>query len=104
MTQEDHVVAITLFSRTYQIKCPSDEVAQLQEAANYLSAEMQKINQSSHTSNMERLAIVTALNVTNELMLLKGQKNNYIDVMHDQLKSLQTRIQSFLHAKEEALA
>lgn len=101
MTNSEHVVTITLFDRTYQIKCPMEEAAILQKSAKYLDEQMRKINQTSQSNNTERLAIVAALNVTHELMALKNQKNSYIDSMHDQIKSLQHRIQKFLGAKEE---
>ncbi len=101
MTNSEHTIAITILDRTYQIKCPPEEAAQLQESARYLDSQMRKTNQSSQTYNTERLAIVAALNIAHELMILKNQKNAYIDVMHDQIKSLQVRIQKFLGVKEE---
>ena len=101
MTNSEQVIAITILDRTYQIKCPPEGAVQLQESAKYLDAQMRKINQSSQSNNIERLAIVAALNVTHELMAFKNQKNAYIDVMHEQIKSLQHRIQKFLGTKEE---
>lgn len=104
MSNAEHVIAISIMDRTYQIKCPQEEAAQLQESAKYLNAEMRKVNQSSQSVNTERLAIVAALNIAHELMMLKNQKNTYIDSMHEQIKSLQYRIQKFLNAKEEVTA
>lgn len=101
MTNSEHVVAITIYDRTYQIKCLAEEAALLQESAKYLDAQMRKINHTSQSNNTERLAIVAALNVTHELMAFKNQKNSYIDTMHEQIKLLQHRIQKFLGAKEE---
>lgn len=101
MTNAEQVIAITILDRTYQIKCPPEGAAQLQESARYLDAQMKKMNQSSQSNNAERLAIVAALNVIHELMAFKNQKNAYIDVMHEQIKSLQHRIQKFLGTKEE---
>jgi len=100
----EQLTAITIFGRSYQIKCPPEEAAQLRESAAYLDAQMKKISQSSQSNNIERLAVVAALNVTRELMVFKNQNNNYMDVMHDQIKSLQNRIQKFIGAKEEAVA
>ena len=104
MTHAEHIVSIHIMDRTYQIKCPPEEAAQLEESARYLDQQMRKIHQSAQTNNTERLAIVAALNIAQELLLFKNQKNTYIDVMHDQIKSLQGRIQQFLGAKEGVLA
>lgn len=101
-TNSDNVIAITIMDRPYQIKCPAEEAAQLRESAKYLDSQMRKISQSFSPNNGERLAIVAALNIAHELMALKNQKNVHIDVMHEQIKSMQYRIQKFLGLKEEA--
>ena len=103
MTTADHVIAVSIMDRTYQIKCPPEEAAQLQESAKYLDMQMRKMHQACNSNSTERLAVVAALNITQELMLFRNQKNNYIDVMHDQIKSLQARIQQFLSVKDEAM-
>ena len=99
----EQLTAITVFGRTYQIKCPPEEAMQLRESAAYLDAQMKKISQSSQSNNIERLAVVVALNVTRELLVFKNQNNHYMDAMHDQIKLLQNRIQQFIGSKEEAL-
>ncbi|OGT48466.1 MAG: hypothetical protein A3E82_03980 [Gammaproteobacteria bacterium RIFCSPHIGHO2_12_FULL_38_11] len=104
MSNSDQLIAITIYGRTYQIKCPQEEAVQLRESAAYLDAQMHKMAQSSQSNNIERLAVVAALNVTRELMTFKNQNNNYMDVMHEQIKSLQHRIQKFIGAKEEVTA
>jgi len=103
MTDSDNIVSIKILDRAYQVKCPPDEIAQLQESANYLNDQVQKIRQgNTNTINsIERLAIVAALNVCRELMIYKKQNNTYIDVVHDQIKLLQSRIQKFIGKKEE---
>lgn len=101
MSGAEQVIAVSIMDRTYQIKCPPEEAAQLHESARYLSAEMRKINQSSQSTNTERLAIVAALNIAHELMTIRNQKNAYIDVVSEQIKSLQNRIQKFLGTREE---
>ena len=101
MSTSEQVIAITIMDRTYQIKCPPSGATELQESARYLDAEMRKINQASASNNTERLAIVAALNIAHELRTYKNQKNAYIDAMHEQIKTLQHRIQKFLGTKEE---
>lgn|SRR3990167_4447041 len=102
MSSADQVVTITVLDKSFQIKCPPEEVAQLQESANYLNIEIRKIHQPGQPKNMERLVLVAALNIVHELMIFKNQKNAYLDVMHEQIKSLQNRVQKFLGVTEEA--
>lgn len=97
----DNVVTVTISDKSFQIKCPPEEVSQLQDSVNYLNAEMRKLHQSSKPKNMERLLLVASLNIIHELMMFKNQKNAYLDVMHEQLKAMQDRIQKFLGVTEE---
>jgi cell division protein ZapA len=101
MSGAEHLVTITIMDRAFQIKCPVEEVAELEESANFLNAEIRKIHQPGQPKNMERLVLVAALNVVHELLVFKNQKNAYLDVMHEQIKSLQNRIQKFIGATEE---
>ena len=104
MTDSENIVSIKILDKTYQVKCPQDEAAQLQESVNYLDEQMRKIRQAGSVNTTERVAIVTALNVCRELIIYKKQNNTYIDVVYDQIKSLQTRIQKFIGAKDEVIA
>src|SRR3990167_3392409 len=94
---------VQILGRNYHIKCTAEEAMQLQESARYLDQEIRKLHHSTQTNNIEQLAIVAALNITHELMSFKNQKNAYIDVMHNQIKTLQDRIRQFLNAREEAI-
>ncbi len=102
MSTSEQTIAIKILDRVYQIKCQSDNAAQLQESAVYLDEQMKKARQqSASANNTERLAVITALNMCHELMMMKRQKNMSIDMMNDQIKTLQKRIQKFLGVKEE---
>ncbi len=104
MSDQDNIVSIKILDRTYQVKCPQDEASQLQESVHYLDEQMRKIHQAGGVNTTERVAIVAALNVCRELMVYKKQNNSYIDVVHDQIKLLQTRIQKFIGSKDEVIA
>lgn len=62
---------------------------------------MRKIRQTANINSMERIAVVTALNICHELMQLRKQKNNYIDVMNQRIQDLQRRIENFLETNAE---
>lgn len=100
----DNVVSIKILDRSYQIKCTPDEVQALQESANYVDEQMRKMRHSGNSTSTDRIAVVTALNICHELMLLKKQKSSYIDVMNRRIQDLQHRIQNFLTSAEETTA
>ena len=98
---ENHVISVKILDRSYQIKCPPEQTQALQESASYIDQQMRKFKQNTQINNTERVAIVTALNICHELMQLRKQKNNYIDVMNQRIQDLQHRIENFLAASEQ---
>ena len=97
----DNLITIQILDRKYNIKCPANEVLELQEAAKVVQENMKQLKQSGSISTTDQIAVVSALNVTHELLLLKKQNNNYINVMNKRLQDLQKRIEKFLGVEEE---
>ena len=98
---DQNLISIKILDRNYQIKCPSDQAQALQEAATYVEEEMRKIRQTVNINSIERIAVVTALNICHELMQLRKQKNSYIDNMDQRIQDLQCRIENFLETDKE---
>ena len=73
MMDTNHLVTVSIFDRDYKIKCQPEEAHQLQEAAKILDGQMRSSGQSNTSVNAERLAVVTALNLSHELARLKQQ-------------------------------
>ncbi len=96
MTDQVDIVAIRLLDRDYQIKCPAEKVADLQEAAKYLDAKLRESTEGNKTINHERIFMIAALNIANELVTLKRQKNIYIDSMNQRILNLQNKIEEAL--------
>ncbi len=95
MTDAD-IIAIKLLDREYQVKCPSEKVADLLEAANYLDMKMRDSTEGDKVINLDRIFMIAALNITNELVTLKRQKNTYIDTMNKKIVELQNKIDQAL--------
>ncbi|WP_267256148.1 cell division protein ZapA [Coxiella endosymbiont of Ornithodoros maritimus] len=98
---EQSLICVKILDRSYRIKCPPQQTQALQEAAVYVEEEMRKVRQTANINSMERIAVVTALNIFHELMQLRKQKNNYIDVMNQRIQNLQQRIENFLETNTE---
>lgn len=92
----NNVVIIKLLGREYQVKCPPDRVAELQEAAHYLDAKMRESTETGKILNPDRFLMIAALNISHELLDLKKQKNSYIDNMHNRILELQNKIDQAL--------
>ncbi len=101
MSEDNNLIAVKVLDREYSIRCPSQEEASLQEAARYLDDQMRVVRQSGTITSTDRVAIVTALNLTHELFQLRKQKNEYVDEVRDRVQNLQNKIENFLAAEEE---
>src|SRR5262245_35678656 len=95
MTSAD-IITIKLLDREYQIKCQPGKNAELQEAANYLSAKMRENQEEGKFINPDKVFMITALNIVNELISLKKQKTCYLDTMNQRISSLQKKIDQAL--------
>lgn len=102
MSQEN-IITIKVLGRPYQIKCSAKDAVDLQEAAHHVDDQMQQIRQSGHIASIDRMAVVAALNICNELLQLKKQKNQCIDAMNQRIIELQRRIEDALALKEETV-
>jgi cell division protein ZapA len=104
MSTNENLIDIKILDRSYKIKCPPDQAHELQASAEYVDQQMRKIRQNSNITNSDRIAVVAALNICQELLQLKKQKNNYIDMMNERIIKMQDRIQSFLKQEDKVTA
>lgn len=96
MSEQNDIVSIKLLDREYQIKCPPEKLADLQEATTYLDAKMRESSEGGKILNLDRIMMIAALNITNELVSLKRQKNYLIDNMSSRIQELQNKIDQAL--------
>ena len=102
--ENNNLIAIKILDRTYQIKCTPSEAQDLQESAKIVDAQMRKARQTGTTGGLERIAILVALNLCQEVLHLKRQQNLAIDSMNERIQSLHDRVKSFLSEEETVSA
>ena len=74
MTQAIVSTTIEILGKSYPIRCQSSEVRSLEEAALWLNGKMNEIKESGKAINLERIAIITALNIAHQFLQLDQQK------------------------------
>lgn len=93
-------VNISLLGRDFSVACPADEQESLLQAANYLDDNMKKIQKSGKIIGADRVAIMAALNITNDLLKLQKATEGQVQVQ-ERLNSLQARIDDALREAGE---
>ena len=54
--------------RAFKVACPPEDRAGLLEAVDYLDRRLQEIKDGGKVANLERIAIMAALNITHEFL------------------------------------
>lgn len=71
-------IQVEIFGQTYSIKVANDP-EYIRELAAFVDARLKEIQKSTGSSDLYRIAILTALNITDELHRLRSR--------HDELKT-----------------
>jgi len=66
-------ISVSILDREYQFACQPDERKALKDAAIFLDERMRSIKGAGRLMSLERIAVMTALNLSDEL--LKSQQN-----------------------------
>ena len=61
-------VTVSILDKEYQVNCAEDEVQALQNSATFLDQKMREMKENSNVFGLDRLAVMAALNLTNELL------------------------------------
>ena len=91
-----------LLDREYQVACPAEERSDLLDSAEYLDGKMREIRDSGKVVGLDRIAVIAALNMANEL--IKAAQSNGTVVEGDlgaRLKSLRERVESALEKGQQ---
>jgi cell division protein ZapA len=77
------------------VACPKNEHDSLNKAAKYLDKKMRNIQKSGRVIDAERCAIMAALNITNDLLIIQ-QDGGGTKEMGKKLRFLQSKIDTVL--------
>jgi len=65
-------VSVRILEKEYQVACPVEERTDLLDAAELLNGKMREIRESGAVMGLDRIAVMAALNLANELLKLKN--------------------------------
>lgn len=68
MTAKAGTLDVTIMGRTYKVACAEQERDALLQAVDYLDAKMNEIKNQGKVASAERIAVMAALNMANELL------------------------------------
>jgi cell division protein ZapA len=96
MSQDPARVNVRILDRDYMVACPHDERPALLDAAEYLNARMREVRDSGKVVGLDRVAVMVALNMANELLQLRTRGNRVTVEASDKVRALRERLESAL--------
>ncbi len=101
MATDKGSITISILGRTYQIACAPDEEEALQKSARYLNEQMEKLKSRGSTLSFEKLAVMTALNISHELLTQSRQASSLESNAQDLIRRLELKIDSALQQSRQ---
>ena len=96
MTIEITGTTVEVLGKKFQVKCPEGDVSSLQQAAAYLQEKMAEIRATTHLLSIDRIAVIAALNITHQLLVLQQEKTATAEKLHDRLRDLQHKMDNMI--------
>ena len=96
MSHDPARVSVRILDRDYMVACPYEERPALLEAAEYLNARMREVRDSGKVVGLDRVAVMVALNMANELLQLRTRGNRATVEAGDKVRALRERVESAL--------
>jgi len=96
MTQQIAQVSVRILDKEYQVACPAEERTDLLDSAEILNNKMREIRDSGRIVGLDRIAVMAALNMANDLIHAKARDQELEGGISDRLKLISDRVDSVL--------
>jgi cell division protein ZapA len=94
-------VTVNILDKEYRISCLPEERDSLLQSAAYVDSKMREIRQSGRVIGTERIAVMMALNLANELLTNQKSKDDSNLTITRRIKSLQEKIEIALNTTNQ---
>lgn len=85
-------VSVRILEKEYQVSCPASERTDLLDSAELLNKQMREIRDSGKVVGLDRIAVMAALNMANELMKARTHGEAFNSSFSNRLRVLNERI------------
>jgi len=89
-------VSVRILEKEYQVACPASERTDLLDSAEILNAKMREIRDSGKVVGLDRIAVMAALNMANELLHAKARDRELDGSVGQRIKLIADRVESAL--------
>lgn len=95
-SNERKTVSVSILDNTYQVACPLGEQVALVASARHLDQTMRDIKQTGKVIGIERIAVMAALNVSNDLLRQNAENHANSRYSEDTLNRINQKLDTAL--------
>ncbi len=96
MSTQHAQVSVRILDKEYQVACPLDERTDLLDSAEVLNAKMLEIRNSGRVVGLDRIAVMAALNMANDLLHAQAKDRLIEGDLSSRLRDISDRVDSVL--------
>jgi cell division protein ZapA len=96
VTEQAARVSVRILDKEYFVSCTHEERADLLDSAEFLNGKMREIRDSGKVVGLDRIAVMAALNLANELLKTRGRDQSLESDFGTRIKSLRERVEAAL--------
>ncbi|MGH8228984.1 MAG: cell division protein ZapA [Steroidobacteraceae bacterium] len=100
-TGEPARVSVRIMEKEFMVACPYEERSALLDSAEFLNARMREIRDSGKVVGIDRIAVMAALNLANELLQLKQRETELESELAGRVRSLREHVESTLEKSRQ---
>jgi cell division protein ZapA len=100
MSEKAKALEVSIMGRNYRVTCADDEREALLAAVAYVDQKMTEIKAASKVAGTERIAVMAALNIANELLSIKLGTGFDIAELKRRMNSVQSKLDQALSGQD----
>jgi cell division protein ZapA len=101
MTDQFAQVSVRILDKEYQVACPLEERTDLLDSAEILNEKMREIRDSGRIVGLDRIAVMAALNMANDLMHAQARDQELEGGISQRLKLISDRVDHALNDSQQ---
>lgn len=101
MTDPYAQVSVRILDKEYQVACPASERTDLLDSAEILNAKMIEIRDSGRVVGLDRIAVMAALNMANDLIHAQARDRLLDGDLSGRLKIISERVENVLGSSQQ---
>src|ERR1017187_5904776 len=101
MSDAQAKLSIRILEKEYHVTCPMEERSDLLDSAEFLNSKMREIRDSGKVVGLDRIAVIAALNMANELIRFRKRDTTLETDVGGRLRILRERVESALEKGQQ---